>query len=57
MNELKKRVLKAIENDAVHRIGRMAGQYVRSKPEDREAIMAGIAFERELADNVQLCLS
>ena len=57
MNAIKKRVLKAIENDAVHRIGRMAGQYVRSKPEDREAIMAGIAFERELADNVQLCLS
>jgi len=56
MHELKKRALEAIEDKAVQRIGRMASQYVRSDPKDREAIMAGIAFERELTDNVQLCL-
>ena len=56
MNEIKKRVLAAIEEDAIQRIGQMASQYVQSRPEDREAIMAGIAFERELANHVQLCL-
>ncbi len=56
MNEIKKRVLEAIEDKAVQRIGQMASQYVRSRPKDRETIMAGIAFERELVDNVQLCL-
>ena len=53
----KNKILAAIQRKSEQRIGQLAGEYTRSKPEEREVIMAGIQFERDLADCCQMCLA
>lgn len=56
MTQWKDRIIRCIQQNARHRAARLAGSYLRARPEEREAIMAGIEFERWLADSCQLCL-
>lgn len=50
MTEWKKRMLWRIEQNARQKVAKLASSYLRARPEEREAIMAGIEVERWLAD-------
>ena len=56
MDKFKRKILAHIQHNSEQKIGQLASEYPRSKPEEREAIMAGILFERDLADSCQMCL-
>ena len=56
MNKLKKQILQLIQQKARRKVAALASEYVRAKPEEKEAIQAGIEFERWLADSCRECL-
>ncbi len=56
MSKLKDQIIRLIEQNARSKVAALAGEYVRAKPEEKEAIQAGIAIERWLADICQECL-
>ena len=43
-----------IKEKAEREVEKLSGKYVRARPEDREAIQAGIQVERELAEGCDL---
>ena len=51
MSKLKDQIIQLIEQDANRKVAAFASEYVRAKSEEREAIQAGIRFERWLADS------
>ena len=57
MSKLKDQIIRLIEQNARSKVAALAGEYVRAKSEDREAIQAGIEIERWLADTCQYCLN
>jgi len=56
MSKLKDQIIRLIEKNAAGKVATLAGQYVRAKPEEREAIQAGIEIERWLAETARQCL-
>ena len=56
MSQLKDRIVRLIELDARARVAALARSYPQAQPEEREEIMAGIEFERWLADTCAFCL-
>ena len=56
MTQWKDRIIRCIEQNARQRTAELASSYLRARPEEREAIMAGIEFERWLADTCRECL-
>jgi hypothetical protein len=57
MSKLKNQILQLIRQKARGKVAALAGEYVRAKPEEREAIQAGISIERWLADTCDECLN
>jgi hypothetical protein len=57
MNDLKNRLLLAIAANSVRKTRQLVNQFAQAKPEEREAIQAGIDFERWLAEVCQECLN
>ena len=51
----KQQQLAAIQLKSERIIVQLVEDYLRSTPEEREAIMAGIQFEREMVENCQVC--
>lgn len=56
MNKRKDRIVRLVELDARARVAALANSYPHARPEEREEIMAGIQFERWLADTCAFCL-
>ena len=56
MSKLKEQIIHLIEKNAAGKVATLAGQYVRAKPEEREAIQAGIEIERWLSETARQCL-
>ena len=56
MTQWKDRIIRCIEQNARQRAAMLASSYLRARPEEREAITAGIEFERWLADSCRECL-
>ena len=56
MGELKDRIIRLIEQNAANKVSDLAGEYVRAKSEQKEAIVAAIEVERCLAESCQECL-
>jgi hypothetical protein len=56
MSKRKDRIVRLIELDARARVAALANSYPHAQPEQREEIMAGIEFERWLADTCAFCL-
>ena len=56
MTKWKDRIIRCIEQNARRRVAKLASSYLRARPEEREAIMAGIELERWLADSCCECL-
>jgi hypothetical protein len=53
MIELKDQMLRAVGRNANKKVGELAGKFVHAAPQEKEAILAGIDFERWLADTCQ----
>ena len=56
MGELKDRIIRLIEQNAAKKVSDLAGEYVRAKPGQKEAIAAGIEVERDLSESCHECL-
>ena len=56
MNELKRQILRIIGQKAADRAAALSREYVHAKSEEREAIQAGIEFERWLSQVSRWCL-
>ena len=50
MEGIKDHLLRVIEDRAWREVEHLAGEFARNPDADREAILAGIRFERRLAD-------
>jgi hypothetical protein len=57
MSRLKRMILQLVQQNARRKVAILASEYVRAKPEEREAIQAGIEIERWLAEVCEECLS
>jgi len=55
MNLLKDQIIQTIGNNAAQRVSSLAGQSARSIPEEKETILAGLEFERWLAESCEEC--
>ena len=56
MNQIKRQILRIIGQKAAARAAALSGEYIRAKPEEKEAIIAGIDFERWLSEISEVCL-
>ena len=56
MSDLKDQIIAAIEDHSMRRVGRLAGELVRARPEDKEVILAERDFHLWLADTCRECL-
>ena len=56
MNQLKRCILRIIGQKAAARAAALSEEYIRARPEEKEAIVAGIDFERWLSEVSQECL-
>ncbi|MCJ7655253.1 MAG: hypothetical protein MUO97_08170 [Dehalococcoidia bacterium] len=56
MNDLKNRLLLVIAANSVRKTKQLANQFAHAKPEEREAIQAGLEFKRWLAETCQECM-
>ena len=57
MTKLKDQMLRLIHKDAAEKMGAFATELVRAAPEKKEAILAGLEFERWLEQACHECLS
>jgi len=57
MNVLKRHMLRQAGQRSAARAAALSGQYLKAEPEDREAIMAGIDFERWMTEICGFCLN
>jgi len=55
MTMIKDQIIRIIQNNAGRKAANFAGQYVHSKPEEKEEILAGLDFERWLEQACQEC--
>ena len=56
MGELKDRIVRLIEQNAAKKASELSGEYVRAKPDEKEAIQAAIDVERWFSESCQECL-
>jgi hypothetical protein len=56
MNKFKERILRLMRQNSIKRAGLLSRQYLKAKPEEKEAIVAGIEFEKWMAEICDLCL-
>jgi hypothetical protein len=56
MGELKNRIIRLIEQDAAKKVSDLAGEYVRAKSGEKEAVQAGIELERWISESCRECL-
>ena len=56
MRKLKERILRILQQNSNERAARLTKEYIRAAPEEKEAIMAGIDFEKWLSQICEDCL-
>ena len=56
MDKLKDGILRLIQQNSIKRAGRLSKEYLRARPEEKEAIIAGIEFEKWMAEVCDICL-
>ena len=57
MTNLKDRMVQFVGQNAAARVAVLAGELVPATPDEKEAILAGMDFERWLAETCEQCLS
>jgi hypothetical protein len=53
MTGLKDQMLRAVAHNSANKVAELAGEFVHAAPQEKEAIQAGIDFERWLAETCQ----
>jgi len=56
MNAFKERMLRILQQRSDNRAGMLSRQYLTAEPHEREAIMAGIEFEKWLSEVCDDCM-
>ena len=56
MGELKERIIRLIEQNAAKKVAELSNDFVKAKSGEKEAIVAGIEFERWLSESCRECL-
>jgi hypothetical protein len=56
MTHLKDRMVQLVAQNAAARVAALAGELVHAASEEKEAIRAGLDFERWLAETCEQCL-
>ena len=56
MTELQDQMLELIQRHAAGKVAELANEYVRASPAEKEAILAGMDFERWLEQSCRECL-
>jgi hypothetical protein len=56
MTTLKDLLVQIVRCNAAKNIADLTGEFVRARPEEKEAILARLDFERWLAETCQVCL-
>ena len=56
MRKLKERILRLLQQNSNERAARLSKEYMRAASEEKEAIMAGIDFEKWLSEICEDCL-
>jgi len=57
MDVLKRQILRQAARRSAATAAALSRQYLKAEPEDREAIMAGIDFERWMTETCMFCLN
>jgi len=53
MTELKEQMLRVIVHNSANKVAELSDEFVHASPQEKEAILAGIDFERWLAEVCQ----
>ena len=56
MNTIKRQMVRQVAHRAAARAAALSRQYMKASPDDREAIMAGIRFEKWLSQTCRFYL-
>lgn len=56
MHSLKDQIIKLIHYRSIKRLAKRSKALIKAEPQEKEAILAGIYIDRELADCCRLCL-
>ena len=56
MTQLQDQILRITQKNADRKVAMLANQYVKAKPNEKEAIQAGIQIERWLSETCRDCL-
>ena len=56
MSKLRDRMLRLIQHNAARKVSNLSVRYVQAKPDEREAIQAGIELERWLVESCEQVL-
>ena len=56
MNDVKDRIIAAIEDPSIHRVGRLASEMIGARPDDKEVILAERDYCLWLAETCDECL-
>jgi hypothetical protein len=57
MRKFKERLLRIMQQRSDDRAARLSKEYLRARPQDREAIMAGIEIEKWFSEICEICLN
>jgi len=57
MRKFKERILRILQQRSDERAARLSKEYLRARPEEKEAIIAGIEIEKWLSEACEICLS
>jgi hypothetical protein len=56
MTKLKDQMVGLVEDNAKQNIADLTGKYICAKSEEKEALLAGVEFERWLVESCRVCL-
>jgi hypothetical protein len=57
MRKMKEQILRLLQQNSDSRAAKLSREYLMVKPEEKEAIMAGIEFEKWLSQVCEDCLN
>jgi len=57
MRKLKERILRLLQQNSNERAAKLSREYIRAAPEEKEAVIAGIDFEKWLSQICEDCLN
>jgi hypothetical protein len=57
MRKMKEQILRLLQQNSDNRAAKLSMEYIRADPDEKEAIVAGIEFEKWLSQVCEDCLN